>query len=192
MRLAVSTRPRRALAKMGLAIMEAFGLGKRGALFEDTFAVSLVRTLRQVVRHHPIIVASKRALPAGPDADVWRAEIAVESTAAAAKPGSTVALRARITNRGSAAWHPSSRSGVGHVAVGVQLLDRDGRLLVRDHYRLALPHALAPGQTLAVTCACPAPSDPGVYQFKIDMVAEGLTWFEAAGSTAAVVLVIVR
>jgi len=35
-----------------------------------------------------------------------------------------------------------------------------------------------------VTLACPAPAEPGAYQFKIDMVAEGVTWFEAAGSTA--------
>ena len=125
-------------------------------------------------------------------ADVWRADIAVESPAATAAPGSTVAVRARITNLGSGTWHPSSRSGVGHVAVGVQLLDRDGRLLVRDHYRLALPHAVAPGQTVAVTCACPAPSEPGACQFKIDMVAEGVTWFEAAGSTAPVVSLAVR
>ena len=189
MRLAESTRPRRALAKMGLAIMEAFGLGKRGALFEDTLAVSLVRTLRQVVRHHPIIVASKRALPAGSNEDVWRADIAVEPPAATAASGSTVTLKVTSTNRGSATWHPSSRSGVGHVAVGVQLLDRDGRLLARDHYRLALPHAVAPGQGMAASCACPMPSAPGAYQFKIDLVAEGVTWFEAAGSTASVVSV---
>ena len=193
MRLAESTRPRRALAKMGLAIMEAFGLGKRGALFEDTFAVSLVRTLRQVVRHHPIIVASKRALPAQSEAmAVWRADIVVEPPAPTAAAGSILAVRAMVTNRGSATWQPSSRSGVGHVAVGVQLLDRDGRLLVRDHYRLALPHAVAPGQTVAAACACPVPSAPGGYQFKIDLVAEGVTWFEAAGSIAAVVSLAVR
>jgi hypothetical protein len=33
------------------------------------------------------------------------------------------------------------------------------------------------------------PSAPGAYQFKIDLVAEGVTWFEAAGSTASVVSV---
>ena len=185
--LAASTRPRRALAKMGLALMEAFGLGKRGALFEDTFAISLVRTLRQVVRHHPIIVASKRALPAASAAPEWRAEIALEPSVAVARPGSTVAVAARITNRGTATWNPSSRSGVGHVAVGVQLLDRDGRLLARDHYRHALPHPVAPGQAVAVSCACPAPPEAGAYRFKVDMVAEGVTWFEADGSEAAVV-----
>lgn len=191
-RLAASTRPRRALAKMGLALMEAFGFGKRGALFEDTFAISLVRTLRQVVRHHPIIVASKRAASAAPDGAEWRAEIALEPSACAARPGATVVMSAALTNRGRATWHPSSRSGVGHVAVGVQLLDREGRLLARDHFRVPLPRSVEPGQTVVVTCHCPAPSEAGTYGFKVDLVAEGVTWFEAAGSIAAVASLDVR
>lgn len=191
-RLAASTRPRRALAKMGLAFMEAFGFGKRGALFEDTFAISLVRTLRQVVRHHPIIVASKRAAPVAPGGAEWRAEIALEPSACAATRGSTVAIAATITNRGTATWHPASRSGVGHVAVGVQLLDREGRLLVRDHHRVALPHSVETGQTVAVMCTCPVPSEPGACRLKVDLVAEGVAWFEAAGSSAAVVPLDVR
>jgi hypothetical protein len=93
---------------------------------------------------------------------------------------------ATITNRGTATWHPSSRSGVGHVAVGVQLLDREGRLLARDHYRVALPRSVEPGQAVVVTCQCPSPSEPGAYRFKVDLVAEGVTWFEAAGSSAVV------
>jgi hypothetical protein len=177
---------------MGLALMEAFGFGKRGALFEDTFAISLVRTLRQVVRHHPIIVASKRAASAAPDGAEWRAEIALEPSACAARPGATVAMSAALTNRGRATWHPSSRSGVGHVAVGVQLLDREGRLLARDHFRVPLPRSVEPGQTVVVTCHCPAPSEAGTYGFKVDLVAEGVTWFEAAGSIAAVASLDVR
>jgi SAM-dependent methyltransferase len=189
-RLAASTRPRRALSKMALAIMEAFGLGKRGALFEDTFAISLVRTLRQVVQHHPIVVASKRARPADSGSPTWRARIALEPPATVA-PASTVTMPLRITNLGTATWQPSSRTGVGHVAVGVQLLDREGRLRARDHHRIALPHPVAPGQTVAVTCACPAPFDAGAYQLKVDMVAEGVTWFEATGSRAAAVPLVV-
>jgi SAM-dependent methyltransferase len=60
-RLAASSRPRRALAKILLGCAEIFGLGKRGRLFEDTFAISLVRTLRPLIERHPIIVASKKA-----------------------------------------------------------------------------------------------------------------------------------
>jgi len=192
MRLAASTRPRRALSKIGLGIMEAFGFGKRGALFEDTFAVSLVRTLRKVVRHHPIVVASKRPMPTVSETPAWRAGIVVEQGTREARPGAMVPIAARVTNRGTETWRPSSRSGVGQVALGVQLLDRDGRLLARDHYRLALPQAVAPGQSVSLTCACPVPPDPGAYQFKVDMVAEGVTWFEAAGSVAPVVRVDVR
>ena len=60
-RLAATTRPRRALAKIALGCAELFGFGKKGALFEDTFAMSLVRTLRPVIERHPIIVARKQA-----------------------------------------------------------------------------------------------------------------------------------
>ncbi len=183
-RLAASSRPRRALSKMGLAVLEALGLGKRGALFEDTFAVALVRTLRQVIRHHPIIVASKSALPAGSAGTAWRAEVVIEHCPSSAPAASTIALVVRITNRGNSPWHPSSRSGVGHVAVGVQLLDRDGRLLARDHSRHGLPHAVEPGQTVGVTCEAPTPPEAGPYRLKVDLVAEGVTWFEAAGSLA--------
>jgi SAM-dependent methyltransferase len=58
-RLADSTRPRRAFAKIWLGVAEIFGLGKRDRLFEDTFAISLVRTLRLLIERHPIVVASK-------------------------------------------------------------------------------------------------------------------------------------
>jgi hypothetical protein len=144
------------------------------------------------VRHHPIVVASKRAASAAPDGAEWRAEIALEPSACAARPGATVVMSAALTNRGRATWHPSSRSGVGHVAVGVQLLDREGRLLARDHFRVPLPRSVEPGQTVVVTCHCPAPSEAGTYGFKVDLVAEGVTWFEAAGSIAAVASLDVR
>lgn len=60
-RLAGSDRPRRALSKIRMGIAEIFGMGKRSQLFEDTFAISLVRTLRLLIERHPIIVASKQA-----------------------------------------------------------------------------------------------------------------------------------
>jgi SAM-dependent methyltransferase len=58
-RLAGTNRPQRALRKIALACAEIVGAGKRGALFEDTFAITLVRTLRPVMERHPIIVAAK-------------------------------------------------------------------------------------------------------------------------------------
>ncbi len=67
--------------------------------------------------------------------------------------------------------------------VGIQLLNADGSLRQQDFERASLPHDLSPGDACEVAIAFPAPP-PGSYGLKIDMVAEGVTWFEAKGSSA--------
>lgn len=52
----------------------------------------------------------------------------------------------------------------------------------RDHHRVALPGDVAPGTSIDVSFTCPAPDSPRTYLLKFDLVAEGVTWFEAAGS----------
>jgi SAM-dependent methyltransferase len=180
-RLAASKRPRRALAKMALAAAELFGFGKRGVFFEETLAISFVRTLRPVIEHHPIIVASKTRALVDSGAR-WRAEIVSVESAAEARCGGTLDMVVRATNTGSAIWRTSSRSDIGHVRLGVQLLDGSGRLVARDYHRVALPHAVASRGGVTVTFSCPVPQEPGRYALKLDFVAEGVTWFETAGS----------
>jgi hypothetical protein len=68
------------------------------------------------------------------------------------------------------------------VALGIQLLDENGRLLTRDYHRVLLPQAVAPGEAVAIAFTCPVPMDAGTYRLKFDLVAEGVTWFELAGS----------
>jgi SAM-dependent methyltransferase len=179
-RLAASIRPRRALAKIGFAVAELFGFGKRGPLFEEALAITMVRILRQVLEHHPVIVAAKTRADA-PDRGRWRATIAAEA-AESAPHGGTMEIKVTAANVGSGTWRPSSRSGVGHVRLGLQLLDAEGRVIVKDFHRVALPHAIAPGQSVAFAFFCPAPPAPGVYGLKCDLVAEGVTWFETEGS----------
>jgi len=58
-RLARSRRPRRALRKTWLGILEIFGFAKMGQLFEEALARDLVRLLRGAMEDHPIIVATK-------------------------------------------------------------------------------------------------------------------------------------
>lgn len=186
-RLAASARPRRALAKIGFAVAELFGLGKQGPLFEEAMAVHMVRTVRQVVEHHPVIVAAKtRRAPAA--SHQWRALI--QSVPAARSgpvvAGATVAMTVTATNAGSTTWRAHPASGLGQVRLGVQVLDGESRLLARDHHRVALPHDVAPGQEVTLTFHCPVPETPGRYRLKRDFVAEGITWFEAVGSPADV------
>ena len=182
-RLAASTRPRRALAKIGFAVAELLGLGKRGPLFEEAMAVHMVRTVREVVEHHPVIVAAKtRKSRVG--GQPWRASIRAVPVEPIER-GAAAAMSVTVTNTGTATWRAQSASDIGHVRLGVQLLDADNRLAVRDYHRVALPHAVAPGETVTLSFQCPVPAEPGRYGMKLDMVAEGVTWFETAGSTPA-------
>jgi hypothetical protein len=66
----------------------------------------------------------------------------------------------------------------------VQLLDGSMRLVARDFHRISLPRAIGPGETVMLSSECPLPQTPGRYGLKVDLVAEGMTWFETAGSPA--------
>lgn len=72
------------------------------------------------------------------------------------------------------------------VRLGTQLLAADGRVIDRDYARTALPHDVAAGQWLDLDVEVPAPP-PGDYLLKLDLVSEGIDWFEACGSEPTVV-----
>jgi SAM-dependent methyltransferase len=178
--LANSKRPRRAISKLRLAVMEFFGLGKKGPLFEETLAVSMVRALRQVVGRHPLVVARKTR-PSAMVAERWRASMNVEVTGEVSR-GAPISVEVQATNVGAASWRPATSSGIGTISLGVQLLDPDGLLITRDYHRVVLPHVVAPGQGVTMFFDCPSPQEPGLYLLKFDFVSEGTTWFELAGS----------
>ena len=52
-------RPLRAAQKLWRNMLEALGVGKRTLLLEETFAVNLIRLLKEPVDKHPIVVAYK-------------------------------------------------------------------------------------------------------------------------------------
>jgi hypothetical protein len=151
-------------------------------VFEDTFAISLVRTLRPLVEHHPVIVASKSAATRR-DGARWRADVRVD-IGDHAVAGTALKVTMHASNTGFGRWRPLSRSGIGHVTCGVQLLDGSMRLIDRDYHRVPLPRVVDPGDSLTLTFDCPMPRRSGQHGLKFDLVAEGITWFETAGSTA--------
>jgi hypothetical protein len=77
-RLPRTRRPYRALEKMMRATLEFIGAGKQSVLFEEAFAMRLVRLLQVPVEEHPFIIATKserrRTYPA-----THRAAIAVDA-----------------------------------------------------------------------------------------------------------------
>ena len=60
---------------------------------------------------------------------------------------------------------------------GVWTTGPDGTLVNRDYERAWLPRALGPGDRTDVRMKITAPSEPGRYTLKFDLVSEGIDWF---------------
>ena len=57
-RLAGTRRPRRALGRIGRALLEGLGAGKRGPAFEDALGMELTRIVAGATETHPFVVAT--------------------------------------------------------------------------------------------------------------------------------------
>jgi ubiquinone/menaquinone biosynthesis C-methylase UbiE len=178
-------RPFRAIEKMWRGVLELAGAGKETVLFEEAFAMRLVRLLQVPVEEHPFIVATKSERRRDPR-PLHKATIDVQSLRAEVSPGDELTATVLIAHAGTTTWRAASASGVGHVRMGVQLLDWEARMIDRDFARFALPRDLAPGELVSVPIRFRAPTAPGLYQLKFDLVAEGVTWFEPGGSAVIV------
>ena len=88
---------------------------------------------------------------------------------------------ASIRNVGDTLWL-GGRDTVGHVRLGIQVLSRDRRLLNMEFARVPLAANVPAGHSANVPISVDLPDDTTPYVLKIDMVAEGIRWFEDAGS----------
>ena len=184
-------RPLRAAEKMWRAALEFVGAGKQSVLFEEAFAMRLVRLLQQPVEEHPFFLAAKYERPKDRRA-TYRAAIHPGPVPATVRAGESIDVSVTIENRGRTAWPAQSQTGSGHVRLGVQLLDASGRVIARDFARADLGADVAPSASQSLRATFAAPSEPGAYQIKFDMVAEGVTWFEPTGSPIEVRPLVVR
>jgi ubiquinone/menaquinone biosynthesis C-methylase UbiE len=182
-RLSRIKRPFRAADKMWRALLEFVGAGKKSALFEEAFAMRLVRLFQRPVEEHPFILASKQGARRE-RRPTLRATIKVASAPAAASPGETVTATVRITNAGTATW--PAGVGTGQVRLGIQLLDAASRVTDRDFARVDLTADVAAGESRTIRAVFRAPVQPGDYRLKFDLVAEGVTWFGPTGTIAEV------
>lgn len=91
-------------------------------------------------------------------------------------------IRVRVKNLGGAFWRKQTGLGRQTIRLGAQLHDAAGRLLELNFARAFLPHDLPKGQWAQVDLELPAPPGPAQYRLKLDMVSEGVDWFERAGS----------
>ena len=180
-------RPYRAVEKMRRAMLEFVGAAKQSLLFEEAFAMRLVRLLQVPVEEHPFFIAAKsdrrRTYPA-----TYRATIAVDSLPSQARPLETVPVALTVTNIGTAPWRSRLRAepDTHQVRIGLQLLDAASRVIDKDFARVDLARDVVPGESCRVSGAFEAPASAGDYGLKIDLVAEGVTWFEPVGTSAEI------
>lgn len=92
-------------------------------------------------------------------------------------------FRTRVRNLSTRTFPASATHGRRLVRLGAQLCSADGTLLARDFARADLPHHLASGAAVDVAVSLPAISETGRYRVKLDLVNEGVDWFERCGST---------
>jgi ubiquinone/menaquinone biosynthesis C-methylase UbiE len=97
-------------------------------------------------------------------------------------------LSVRVTNSGSARWLHENTALHGTVRLGTHLYDAEGVLVDVDHSRHALPRSVDPGETIEMDIDVPVPASAGC-RLELDLVSEGVRWFENEGSRPARVVV---
>ena len=126
-----------------------------------------------------------------------RAEIDVRGTLhlpgvpVVARRGRTVTLQTSVRNGSTRAFAARTPHGRRLIRLGAQLCTHDGVVLDRDYERAWLPHDVGPGEAVTVPISVTAPSKPGRYALKFDLVCEGIDWFESHGSPVTVKAMVV-
>jgi hypothetical protein len=154
---------------------------------------------------HPEGLFSRRFMPGTPDLDaikreIWddnnlgnaipgatpRAEIRIKGQLPGlpllARPGRQLTVEAIIRNASTRPFPAQASYGRRLVRLGAQLCAADGTLVNRDYERAWLPAPLEPGAHTRVPITITAPTEPGRYGLKFDLVSEGIDWFESCGS----------
>jgi SAM-dependent methyltransferase len=90
-------------------------------------------------------------------------------------------LHLRITNTGDTRWVDGPPGRRGTVCVGVQRVRPDGEIVERDYFRIPLPCAVTPGESVEIRATVPLRPGAGRH-FAIDLVAEHICWFFHHGS----------
>jgi hypothetical protein len=167
------------------------------------------------ITDHPENAFSRRFVPGTPDHEAIRHEIWDTSNLGNAIPGATpkakievpalisllplkaraarpFRVRTRVENLSTRPFPAQATHGRRLVRLGAQLCAEDGTVLERDYARAWLPATLQPGTRAEVPIEVVAPSTPGRYALKFDLVSEGIDWFEACGSPTTTKTLVVK
>ena len=88
-----------------------------------------------------------------------------------------------VRNSGARVWRHASTRPSDVTRIGAHLLDSFGGLVTRDWCRADLPHDEPVGASATVPLEMPPIGTTGRYVIRLDVVLEGVTWYESKGSS---------
>ena len=106
-------------------------------------------------------------------------------------PDTEIDLHVEIENLTDTVWLKEGRHGAGYVRAGIQLKQPDRKMIDRDYARSELPHDLRKNERVRLSIKFKAPHETGNYILMLDMVNEGVCWFQERGSEPVSVELIV-
>ena len=113
---------------------------------------------------------------------LYGAEYTVTGTPATAGAGQTFNVSADLTNTGSLTW---TTTGPNAVKLGYHWVNAStGAVVVYDDWQRGTlsTNPVLPDGTTTTTLTVKAPSAPGIYTLKFDLVREWITWFSWQGA----------
>jgi hypothetical protein len=111
------------------------------------------------------------------------------------KRGQVATIPVKVTNLSDSRWSSAGKDGdCGPLAIvlAYHVLDNDGKVIVFDGDRTALPGDVHPNQSVMLNASISAPAKPGNYTYLFDMVQESVSWFGGKGSAVSRIKVTVR
>lgn len=93
-----------------------------------------------------------------------------------------LSIRTRVQNLSTRPFSANATYGRRLVRLGAQLCSAEGDLIALDFARADLPNHLEPGASVDLVVDLPPLTEPGRYRVKLDLVNEGVDWFERCGS----------
>jgi len=125
-----------------------------------------------------------RCAAAGPvPPSAFRAAYTSPSHSVRVLPGQGFTIPVTATNQSAVLWPAlGTADGSFQVFVGNHWLSSEGKMIIFDDGRCALPHDVNPGQSFDIEFTLVAPEVPGDYVLEFDVGQERVTWFKDWGS----------
>ncbi len=115
--------------------------------------------------------------------EAFKALISLENKSVALKPNTSAVLKIKVRNMSPSLW-PSRGQADGKYGINLSYhwIDQNGKIIVFDGLRTALPHDLMPNEEVTLNVVVATQPQRGEFFIEFDLVQELVAWFKDKGS----------